>query len=475
MPWITGNKRTGFRTQWRLAGRGSANLTGPTRDGKAEAAGDLAEIEDLIARARQRCGMKLSADDVLSLGNAWTSSRRKQARDREPINEIWERWLIAKAAPVGGDSITLLLERWRESVLAMGEARKARADLVVATLTAMAKAMGWKTSADITVASVERWVVRKARLDAEALAAKAGKAEAAPGKARGVHKPIKMVKQFVAYARRSRQPVDLDVLDMKLPPITKRPGRPKLTDQQVATVLATAYTVGGFSVGVAVEHLAMYPCRPIDVCRVDVRDWNAPGRRITYRDSKNKDDLQHLVDEQHAAKLDQLAAGRGPDEPLFLDPWGRRWLISKHGSASGLNSWYKQHLGEHLLPAGQQGIYRLKKWAMPRVVVAAKGDLAVAAALSGHRDMEVVAGYLDENDDAQGVVLAALPPLPTLAPAAVIAGPGSASTAASTDRISLQTTAPAYRRKYRPRLKNAVQCSPLQPMSPPSEGDALSS
>lgn len=405
MAWITGDRRNGFRANWREGGRESPQKVGPTRATRAEAEVDGRAAEERIKQLRSLQGP------------------------------------LQSSAP-----IATLLERWAASRLNGFHAREHRVRLVVDTITTIAEQMGWKQAADITVDSVDRWMQSKGK--------------------RGVVKPLKMIKAFVRYCRPLKVGIDYDVVDIPLPAVPKRPPSPLLTNEQVAQCLALVERIGGHHVYVAVKHFATYACRPIDIARAQVRDWDSATRILTFRDTKNRTDQpKPVIDPDHAADLDALAKDCLPDAPLFLDPWGRPWRITKHGSAGGINDWYRANIGQHLyesgvLEANQRGIYKLKKWGMTRLKVAAGGDTRSVRAVSGHLDDESVETYQETNIGAQVALLSKLPPFPTLPAAVAIAGPGSvthspktrfASTAASTESVGVQNRVVKYRRKRLPK------------------------
>ncbi len=234
--------------------------------------------------------------------------------------------------------------------------------------------------------------------------------------------------------------VDVDVLETEARRVSHRPAAARLTDLQVLAILGEAFG-HGFAVGVAIEHLSTYGCRPVDVCKARVRDWDPATRTITYRDTKNTDHLAHTVHPLHAAKLSALAVG-DPDDPLFVDPWNRPWALDKIGRATALTSWYKYNVGEILggrdrrylkgknrepqlskngLPFGvrrperaemilaknQRGIYCLKKYALTRW--SEHGDNRTIAAMSGHRSLDVIDRYKTTNIETQQRLLDAVP------------------------------------------------------------------
>lgn len=348
MPWITGSRSDGYRVQWRTGGRKSPFASSRTFHNKADAEAEL--------RA-----MQVQHDDERSL--------RMAASPSTPLADLFRRW--------------------KRSRIAARRAREDYADEAIGHLTTMAKACKWTVLADITAESVDRWRTAK--------------------KGTGTDTPLRVLKSVLRWCRRTlRLRVADGVLDVESRRRTKKPAVPLLSDEQVATVLATAYGIGGQPVGVAIEHLVLYGARPIDVCRLTVGDWDAKVRAITYRATKNLDDITHPVHEFHAAKLDGLAAGRKPTDPLFLDPWGRPWKVSR-GSAQAISSWYYQNIGEHSLPMGQRGIYMLKRYALTRLAYASGGNRQAMATMSGHRTLLVMDRYLASNVDTQAKMLAAIP------------------------------------------------------------------
>jgi hypothetical protein len=369
-------KRGSYRVMWREGGKLRASTT---YDNRADAEDFLRGVEDRIGAERRGRGPVLGST---------------------PLKELLERHARSRLA----------------ARRARGPAMAEKSDQILAA----AKEMKWETIRDITTDSVDKWRSKRPE-------------------GRGTDKPLVQIKSFLRWCRKTlKLPVDLDVLDLEARRTSGRQPPPRLTDDQVAAILGLAFKAKP-CVGAAIEHLLLYGCRPIDVCRARVRDWDVAARVITYRDTKNTDDISHPVHAAHAGRLDALAAGRKPDDPLFLDPWGRQWRMTtvdkETGAvvdmprAEGICSWYKANIGEKLGPCerrwakgvppkdpnavrggtilarNQRGIYMLKDYAMSRLAIASNGDRRAVATISGHRTLSVIDRYLSANRQTQDRLL----------------------------------------------------------------------
>lgn len=332
----------------------------------------------------------------------------------EALDDMREMAELLKSRKAPGKSGTLrmpiseLITRWQASRLDKKKITKDRADEVKDYFERIIKKAKWQTVSDITADSLDLHGSTKKEIDA--------------------------VKGVLRWAERIlRLPVDRHVFFVETPKVTKRKQTPMLTDEQVADIIATAFLVGGYSVGVAVEHLANYPARPSMIRRLQVQDWDSEHRIITYRAQKNGDDTQHRVHPKHAEKLTLLAKDRQPTDPLFLDPWKRPW------GPKNFPSWFAQNIGEHLLPKGSRGTNKLKKWAMTRTKVAAAGNSQLVITMSGHRDVSVIdRHYIEENLPKQDELISKLPYV------------SSGSTPGSTDSNTWQERERLPGRKRRP-------------------------
>ena len=277
-------------------------------------------------------------------------------------------------------SLTTVLARWRESSLAGGRVRTPYADEVVGILTALCERQGWKHTNDITAAAIEQWRTAKDR---------------------GHSKPTAMLKSLLRWARANlRQPIDPQVLELPTRKPAPRPPPDLLTHEQVAAIVARAYTFGE-GVGAAIEHLSLFGCRPVDLCRLCVSDWNRRTRTLTLRDTKSNTRPSHPINgpfENHAKRLDRLTLGRAPDAPLFVSPTGSAWKTDPKGCARQMVDWYQIHITDHIpgLLRSQRGIQCLKDYAIT-TLDSVDVDDRTKSLFTGHRTLGVFARYKTTN------------------------------------------------------------------------------
>ncbi len=318
--------------------------------------------------------------------------------------------------PVSGtEPVAVVLEKWKRSRLAGSHASNPWTENVGHVVGQLAEHMGWKNLADITAASLNAWIAEKAGLvpgmpvDVEAVARMATK---------GVRKPLGKVRLILRWAKLQGLTIDDAALGVRLGRAPRKRRAALLTVDEVTSILVHAARVGGFSFATMLEHIALYGCRPKDLCKLRVRNWDSAARTITYQDTKNTDDITHLVHEAHAVKLDRCAQGRGGDEPLFLDPWGKEWSLSKNGTSGKLTSWYNKNVGR-VIVRDRPGMLALKRFGMTRLNKAAGGDRELVIKMSGHRDPKMVDVYTLQNEEGQAELIRGVPMLT----GAAIAGP----------------------------------------------------
>ncbi len=352
MAWITGNRKVGFRVQWRTGGRGSDYDSSDTFALKADALQWLSDWKETKAAEKRLC---------------------KSALLSTPIEDLLVRWSRSRVADRAADPAYL------------ANASK--------NIRSMAATMQWNTCRDITPEDLDTWKSNRT-------AGKVG--------------PMRHLKSFLGYCRNAlRLPISEYVfLTANGKPASKRKPPDLLTEEQVGLILSVAIQYGGWQVAAALEHVALYACRPIDVSTLLISDWDPARSVITYRDTKNGSDVSHTVHDFHAAKLTQAAGERDPAQPLFLDPWNRPWRV-RGQSADGMSSWYYANVGRHLcglgkLATNQRGIYCLKDFGMTRASAAAGGNRRAVIALSGHTSETVVDRYISTNADLQRTVLAGI-------------------------------------------------------------------
>ncbi len=376
MPWIAG-KRGAYRIMWRTGGRGSPVKASETFADKGDAMNHL----------------------------------------REMVSQQAERRTAGKIA-LNSTPIVDLLKRWKESRLSGRRARGTYMDEACAHVQRMADEMKWTRIAEITTEAIDRWISRRIE-------------------GKGTDKPLQCVKAFLHWCRRTlKLNIDQWVLEVEPRRVPHRDKPPLLTDEQVAHILQRAFSFGP-SIGTLIEHLLLYPCRPVDVSKMLVSDWDREARKVIYRETKNLNDVKHGVHIAHGERLDELTKGRNPDEFLFSDPWGRPWAIDKYGRATALTSWYKYNVGEILggrdrrylkksagdrvakvskngnpfairapelppiLARDQRSIYRLKDYGMTRLSLVSGGDRRAVVAISGHKTLSVVDRYMSTNEATQ--------------------------------------------------------------------------
>jgi integrase len=280
-------------------------------------------------------------------------------------------------------SLPSVLELWKRSALADRRVRATYATEKEKALLALFARRGWKTVLDITPGAIDAW--RTTPRD---------------GKAAGVgtDKPLQMLKTLLRYAMGTlRQPVDPVVLETTPRRRPKRPMPTLLSDHQVDWLIACAQARGGTEVGWLLEHLATYGCRPIDACRLRVKDFDAEAGTLTLRETKNGETVVHPLLARDVERYRQLVSGRGGDEPLFRNPYGEPWRITKLGQAGQLVDWYTANVSEYLLPPAQQGLYCLKDFAISRMDAAGIDD-RTKALFTGHRTLSVFERYKGTNE-----------------------------------------------------------------------------
>lgn len=287
-----------------------------------------------------------------------------------------------------------VVERWKRDSLKDGSVRQHYADEVERTLVGprgVCTVQGWEYTNQITADAVSEW--RSSR-------------------ERGHTKPIAQLQSMMRWARSVlKQPIDEDLLNLAKVTPPPRPAPPLLTADQVVAIVARAYTFGE-SIGTAIEHLSIFGCRPIDLCRLNVGSWNRTTRMLTHETTKSRTRPSHPIKapfEKHAARLDRLSAGRRADAPLFLSPTGERWEIDPRGTAREIGDWYWWHISATIpsIAPNQRGIGLLKDYAISNLEAAGVDD-RTKALFTGHRTLSVFERYKTTNDTRAEAALAKL-------------------------------------------------------------------
>lgn len=338
---------------------------------------------------------------------AWIEGKKRtgpwKVRWREQVDGAWvkkaspmltsrveaEAWLEAKNLSLVRNappdrrhpSLTVgdLFAKWRTARLADEEIRETYAEEVRGVWERLCGDLKWVRACDITAASLNAW-----RAD----------------RPRGAQKPVRIVKSLLGWAHEVlREPVDLAVLTMR-PGATKLPRQSPslLTDAQAREIIARA-EVFGPSIGALIRHLSTFGCRPIDVCRLTIGDWDSRRREVTLRRTKNGDDVTHPVDDDTAKRLDALVRDRGAREPLYQNPSGTAWAIDRLGCARQLVEWYVANIGNHVIADhSQRGIYCLKDYAITAMQAAGIEDTEKKL-FTGHRKESAFERYKTTNRD----------------------------------------------------------------------------
>lgn len=198
-----------------------------------------------------------------------------------------------------------------------------------------------------------------------------------------------------------------DTLDQYTNPKTLlalKPGRPGrrpspvlMLAQRVAEVEATA-AAESESAAALVHCLSTYGWRPITAARHKVRDFDEAGASITCA-VKGGDVVRHLLLPETIGRLARLVAGRGPDEPLFIDPrTGKAWALD---GARSISEWAETHL--------KIKVYDLKRYAITTMLNRGIPAHDVAS-FTGHRTISQVLKYSRTNEERQALALGKMAP-----------------------------------------------------------------
>jgi integrase len=240
---------------------------------------------------------------------------------------------------------------------------------------------GWTTTAAITAESLDRWRI-----------------EAATGQ-RGDN-PARYLLAVLRWASGPplRQVVDPGLFVLRSPRRPRKGPPPLLSESQVGHLIILATKAGGEVAGAAIEHLATYGCRPVELCRLQVQDLS-PAGVLTHRTTKNAQPVSHPLLPHHRSRYAALASGMPPENPLFPSPDGDFWWLGSRGQAAELTNWYRDRCSTPAgLPVSQRGIYCLKDYAISRMESAGIDD-RTKALFTGHQTLAVFARYKATNHD----------------------------------------------------------------------------
>jgi integrase len=308
--------------------------------------------------------------------------------NRELEKEVRRQRDVKRPADAGRLlSMSAVLTRWSQSRIASGRIAEGRSFEVIHTLTPILEAEGWTTTAAITAEAVDRWRVQRLEKG-------------------GSDNPLRYLQAVLNWASKPplRQPVDPGVLtlekqvrDSKVPPAL-------ITDKQLQQCLERAREKGGENVYQAFKHLATYGCRPTELCKIKIRDFDPVAGTITYSKTKNRKRVTHPLLPEDVVAYNDLSKDRLPDDPLFTNPWGEAWWLGKRGQAAEITNWWRENVSQHLLASAQRGIYCLKDYA-----ISSMEDLGIddrtKATFTGHSTLAVFARYKATNlDRARGAL-----------------------------------------------------------------------
>lgn len=362
----------------------------------------LVKIGPHAWKVRWRDGTKSAKGRYIERSTGILDKPAAAAEKRRLDAEQKQRRELKRGRPGRVLSLPTITAAWARWALATDIAGEEHTKEVRHVLDGLFERQGWATTHDVSPGAVATWRTQR------------------DGK--GTDKPLSMLKSVLRYARdQLRQPVDPLVIATPGRRGRRRRAQPALlTEHQVAELVARALDRGGASAGAIVEHLATYGCRPIDACRLRVRDFNAVGGLLTLRQTKNGETVTHPLLERHVERYRQLVAERRGDEPLFLNPKGEGWSVAK--SAGQLLDWYTANVSEHLLPRPQWGLYLLKDYAISAMDRAGVDD-RTKALFTGHQSLAVFERYKATNSERAVAALEALAARPGIAGKPIASAP----------------------------------------------------
>lgn len=280
-----------------------------------------------------------------------------------------------------------ILTRWAESRRASGRIGPGRAWEVTNTLRSLILAQKWRTTASITADGLDRWKIR--RLESG-----------------GSDNPLRYLLAVLRWAAGPplSQPVDPGIFHVERQRRQARPQPALLTDEQVSACLTRAKDKGGPHVAAAYRHLATYGCRPNELCKILIGDFDPTAGTITYSKTKNGRRVTHPLLPDHIKAYAELAGERRSTDYLFTNPWGEPWYLGDRGQAAQLTGWWRDNVSMVLLPAPQRGIYCLKDYAISHMEILGIDD-RTKALFTGHSTLAVFARYKATNQDRARMAL----------------------------------------------------------------------
>lgn len=253
----------------------------------------------------------------------------------------------------------------------------------------------WRMPNEITPQAIQAWNV-----------AAGGRALDVPGT--GVARTLQYLLGVLRYAADMLDvPIHPRVLRMRQIKPAKKPPRPLLTESQVVAIQGEALQLGQRAAAL-IEYLLQYGPRPKTACLLRQSDLVCRDGvwLLTIDKAKHSGGWTHPVREREALLWRSLSYADGdPTVPLFPH-WreDRPWRVTA-GRADEVKSWYRNTIGKRLqLPARQNTIYRLKDYALSRMLGAGL-DPATIALFTGHADKSQILTYNQTNSEKAAAAL----------------------------------------------------------------------
>jgi hypothetical protein len=275
-------------------------------------------------------------------------------------------------------SLDEIIERWTQTKISSGH-EPAHIKKAAERCRGLANRQGWTKTADVTAESVQAW-----------------KTTGAPRSGATFRAVLRWAGDVL------EQPVHHRAQSLLRPTGAKKaPKRPLLTDAQLKTIQKRADAFGP-SCGLLIHCLSTYGWRPITASRLLVKDVDPEARTVTTR-VKGGDIVRHLLLPETILLLWFLMRGRGPDEPLFLDPrTGLGWALSDTGA---IPQWFNSNIVDKKKDSFR--IYDLKRKAITTMLQKGMRREQIVA-FTGHRVLHQIDSYTVFNDETMTDALTAL-------------------------------------------------------------------
>lgn len=263
---------------------------------------------------------------------------------------------------------TQVLEAWGKDRQTVGKHQPEVSAQAVRVAKAMAKELGWTTTADATPSDVARYRDRHGR--------------------RGCRSMGYLRAAYRWAGETYGQPYDPAVFVALRPPPSRESVARLLTDEEWQAVEREARRLGQWPL---VHCLGTYGWRAITAMRLRVQDVDLANAAVRIQ-VKRRGQHEHALTPETVKLLRPLLKGRKPEEAVFRAPWGEPWLQGM--SADSIVGWYRRNL--YRLHRGAGGTYALKRRAIS-VMDELGFSLKDIATITGHATETQVARYLRTN------------------------------------------------------------------------------